>query len=261
MAALDPVTNPCSPSGTLQMNLKILWKSEVPATSIYTGDFTGDHRSEILMISDNGSWKVMSFEQSGNTLGNWKVMAEDDHDPVKGWNRSNQEITISTGKFLQHTANDQVLTVMKGKGDAKCTWSISKLNISRMKWDPVFPEKQNYCGKTIGLDTLKPSDILFAGNTGEGNELRFFRYNRDWRFDLKEICFNDTSFTILSSFDFHGFTLDRNPKYYESLRLIPGHFLNASDISFLTIGHIAKERHYETILPNFIDLYAIPLKK
>jgi len=261
MVVLDPVANPCSSSGTLQANLKILWKSDVPATSIYSGDFTGDHRSEILMVSDNGSWKMMSFEQTGNSGGNWKVIAEDDHDPVKEWNRSNQVITISTGRFLPYPANDQALTVMKGKGDAKYNWFISKFNMSRMKWDPVFPEKQDYFGKTIGLDTLKPSDILFAGNAGQGNQLRVFRYNRDWRFDLKEIRFNDTTFAVLSSFDFHGFTLDHNPKYYESLRLIPGHFLSASDISVLAIGHIAKERHYETILPDFIELYSIPSQK
>ena len=261
MAALEPVGKPCTSSGPIQANLKILWKSETPATSLYAGDFTGDHRTELLMVADNGSWKVMSFEQTGNTEAKWKVVAEDDHDPVKEWNRSNQEISISTGRFFANTSNDQVLTTTKGNGTAKCTFFICKLNIVRMKWEPLFPEKQNYSGKTIGLDTLKQSDIFFAGNTGEGNDLRIFRYNRDWRFNLKEIRFNDTTFAILSSVDFHGFDLDHNPKYCESLVLIPGHFLSPSDLSFLAIGHIAKNRHYETILPDFTDIYSIPRKK
>jgi len=261
MAALEPSANPCSAAGKLQATLKILWKSDGPATSLYTGDFNGDRRSELLMVADNGSWKVMSFEQPGNTAGKWKIIAADDNDPVREWDLGRMDIAVNTGKFFPRTAGDQVLTVMRDKGNGKYSYTINSLNISRMKWEPLFPEKQNNCGKTIGLDTLKPADEFFTGISPDGKGPVVFRYNRDWRFDLKEISFSDSTFAIRSSLDFHGYGLDHNPKYYESLRIIPGHFLSASEISFLVIGHIAKERHYEAILPDFTDIYSVPKKK
>ena len=261
LCAVEPVNNPCNSSGTVLTNLKILWKSETPLPSIYPGDFDGDHRSEILVIAENGLWKLMTFEIKGNSGGSWKVIAEDDRNPVNEWNSNKLEMGISVGRFLQSHANDQVLTVSRNKSDGKATWSLRKLNTSQMKWDPLFSEKHNYLGKTIGLDTLKPTDFFFSINAGDGNPYKVFRYNRDWRFDLKEIRFNDSSFSILSAVDFQGFSGDQNPKYYESLRLIPGYFTGPSSCSFLTIGSVDKERHYESILPDFVHLYSVSPKK
>lgn len=261
LCSLEPVANVCGAAGSLQTNLKILWKSDLPALTMYTGDFNGDHRSEMLVIADNGSWKVMAFEATGNAGGTWKVIAEDDHDPVMDWNKSNQEIGISVGRFLPGSANELILTVTKRKGVEKYSYSLRKLNSSRMRWDPLFSEKQNSVGITIGLDTLKPSDLFFTANALDGNEIKVYRYNRDWRFDLKEIRFNDSTFRILTQVDFHGYDNDRNPKYYESLTLITGYFLAPSSFSFLTIGGIEKERRYESILPDFVHLYSVPTKK
>ena len=261
LCALDPVANPCNASGSLQTSVKVLWKSDAPATSVYSGDFNGDHRSEILVISDDGSWKLMTFEAKGSAGGTWKVIAGDDHNPVNEWNKNNQEIGVSVGRFLPGLAGDQVLTVIKQKNEKKYSWSLRKLNASQTKWEPLFSEKQGYAGKTIGLDTLKPSDLFFTVNAGAGNESRVFRYNRDWRFDLKEIRFNDSTFAIHSAVDFQGFTGDQNPKFYESLTLVPGFFLSPSLFSFLVIGNVDKERHYEAILPDFVHLYSVPTKK
>lgn len=261
LGTFEPVPNPCDGSGTQQTNLKILWKSEAPAPSIYTGDFNGDRQTEILIISDDGSWKVMSFDTKSNAGGSWKIMAEDDHDPVKDWNKSTQEVGISVGRFLPGTASDLILTVVKRKGEQAYSYSLRKLNFSRMRWDPLFSEKQNYAGKTIGPDTLKPSDLFFILSAQPGNEAKVYRYNRSWRYDLKEIRFNDTTFRIVSDVDFQGFDKDRNPKYYETLTLVPGYFLSPSAGKFLVIGSVAKERHYSSILPDFVHLYAIPNQK
>ncbi|MEI7499225.1 MAG: hypothetical protein WCK84_02150 [Bacteroidota bacterium] len=261
LCAIEPLTNLCTASGGLQTSLKIMWKSGMPASSIFSGDFNGDHRSEIMIIEDNGSWKVMAFETTGNAGSAWKVIAEDDHDPVKDWNKSNQEVGIYVGRFIPGSANELVLTVIRNKGEKKFGYSLRKLNSSRMRWDPLFGENHNYVGKTIGLDTLKPSDLFFIANADNGNETKVYRYNRDWRFDLKEISFNDSTFRILSGVDFSGCEKGSNPKYYESLTLIPGYFLSPSSFSFLTIGSVEKERHYESILPDFVHLYSLTGKK
>jgi hypothetical protein len=91
--------------------------------------------------------------------------------------------------------------------------------------------------------------------------MKIFRYNRDWRFDLKEISFSDSAFRIHSRVDFQGYDRDCNPKYYESLMLVPGHFLGPSVISFLAVGHVAKERNYQAVLPDFVGLFSERDKK
>jgi hypothetical protein len=260
LCALDQVNDICNTSGSIETNLEILAKSEKPVPSLYAGDFNGDHRSEILEIADNGSWKVMVLEATGKKGNSLKIIAEEKN-PVKDWNKSEQEIGISVGRFLPASANDLVLTVSKSRAEGKYSYSLLKLNTMKMKWDPLFSDKQNNAGKTFGLDTLKPSDIFFTTHTGDEKEIRVFRYNRDWRYDLKEIRFNDTTFSILSNIDFDGYESSRNPKYYESLTLIPGSFLTPSSCSFLTVGSVEKERHSESILPDFVHLYSFPAKK
>ena len=256
LAAIDMPGAPCSASAPLQANLKILWKSDGPADALCAGDFNGDHRTEILETAADGSWKVMSFDQAG-TPGKWKVIASDDRDPVMEWNSKGRDVALSSGRFIQDGASDQVLTVTKGKEDAKCSYSLRKFSLGRMKWEPLFPGKQDNLGRTVGLDTLKPADQIAPLDNSAG----FMRYNRDWRFDLKRIIFSDTTFVIRSTVDFQGYEMDHNPKYYESLALVPGHFLSATGVSYLVIGHNAKERRYEKILPDFIDLYSFTNKK
>ncbi|MEI6682367.1 MAG: hypothetical protein WCO44_07050 [Bacteroidota bacterium] len=261
LAALEPAASACSAAAPLHTGLKVLWKSTVPASGLCAGNFSGGQRSEILSVSDDGSWQLMSFDQQGNGGGAWKVFAEDRQSPVKEWILKNRVVTLSGGRFLSHTATDQVLTVGHAAGEAKSSYTILRFSPSRMRWESVYPEKHDFCGKTIGLDTLKTSDIFFAMNSGDGGDGGVLRYNRDWRFDLKEIGFNDSTFIIRNSLDFHGYTLDYNPKYYESLVLIPGHFLTGTGISFLAVGHMTKGEHYEAILPDFTDLYSFTTKK
>jgi len=261
LCALEPVSKPCGEPGALKSRLKILWKTEAPEPSIFVGDFNGDRKSEILVIGDNGTWKVMAFEQTGNAGGNWKLLAGDDKDPVEVWNKGNLELGVSVGKFIPGSVGEQVLSVARHKSDGTYSYTLLRFNTSRKKWDPVFSDKQNFNGKTIGLDTLKPTDLFFTAGTGNGNDVKVFRYNRDWRYDLREIRFNDTTFGIIASVDFHGYDRDQNPKFYETLLMIPGYFRDASSFSFLTIGSVAKERQYDSVLPDFVHLYSIPTKQ
>ncbi|MDP1621068.1 MAG: hypothetical protein Q8M08_01885 [Bacteroidales bacterium] len=260
LGTFEPIEKVCSSTGALQTNMKILWKSDTPAATVYAGDFNGDGRTELLEITGNGAWKVMSFESDGKASGSWKNLATDDNKPEKEWDGGVQEIGISVGQFIRGSAHDVVLTVTRNKSDGKYTWSLRKLNLTGNRWEPVFSEKQDHAGKTIGLDTLKPSDLFLTSSVG-GNKTSIYRYNRDWRYDLKEIAFNDSTFTILSAVDFQGYDKDQNPKYYESLKLVPGCFLNSSSVSFLTIGHVAKSRQYQSILPDFVHLYSLPANK
>jgi hypothetical protein len=257
LGAINPPENSCSGDGVLQGNLKILWKSAEVAGTLDAGDFNGDKRAEILSVAANGSWKLMSFEPDGNkTGGSWKVLFADDQKPVDEWDQGVRETGMSVGRFLPGEARDVVLTVTRNKNDKKYAYSLRKFNPAGKNWEPVSGTKQHQAGMTIGLDTLKPADHFFAIPAGV-NKTAVFRYNRDWRYDMKEIRFNDSTFTIVSEVDFHGYEKDQNPKYYESLKLVPGCYLNATTGSFFTVGSIPKSRHYQEILPDFAHLYSL----
>ncbi len=261
LGAINPPGNICSGNGAWQGNLKILWKSSEVAGTLEAGDFNGDKRAELLSVAANGTYKMMSFEPDANkTGGNWKVLYADDQKPITEWDQGIQETGISVGRFLPGEARDVVLTVTKNKSDKKYGYSLRKFNLTTRNWEPVFGVKQQQAGKTIGIDTLKPADLFFTVSEG-ANKTTIFRYNRDWRYDMKEIRFNDSTFTIVSDVDFHGYEKDQNPKYYESLKLVPGGYLNASTVSFLTLGSIPKSRHYQAILPDFAHLYSLPAIK
>jgi len=274
LGQFDQINNICSPGTGLKTGFKILWKSAtlevklngIPKEQIYyKGDFNGDQQTELLLIPGNGTWKLLQFIASSDR--NWKTIAEGSKDSEAEWDTNKFEFKISTGKFIPGLKQDVLLTVMKNKRNGYKNFSLSKFNSDRSRFEPFFPAIQNNIGRTIGLDTLQIADNFLNGNFNGRGEPDIFRYNRDWRYDMKQIRFNDTTFQILQNIDFTGFSKDYNPKYFEVLALIPGRFTNQAVTSFLVIGRNCKDRKSDTqdcleyknkfILPDFISIYSI----
>ena len=89
--------------------------------------------------------------------------------------------------------------------------------------------------------------------------MKVFRYNRDWRYDLKEIRFNDSTFQVIANMDFSGYEKDYNPKYYEILRLVPAMLVSPGLTSFLVIGKNCKNKDpKEKECREFINLPVLP---
>ena len=86
-------------------------------------------------------------------------------------------------------------------------------------------------------------------------ETEILRYNRDWRYDLKQIRFSDSTFRVLANIDFLGYENDHNPKYYEMLKIIPGNFTDAKKTSLMVIGR-NKTKPAAQILPDMIGVYS-----
>jgi hypothetical protein len=256
---LNPSGDPCSATQPAAAGLKMLSVAEPYTGAVYTGDFTGSGRAEVLVINSTGSWKIVGFEPVANGAGKWKTIAASEQHPVAAWNVQQFETGITAGSFLPGIRTDQLLSVSRSKSDRKITYTIYRFNKSGMNWESNY--SGNGSGKIIGLDTLKPEDRFYTVKSDSGNHNTVFRYNRDWRFDLKEISFSDSAYAIRSGVDFEGYAKDYNPKYYESLRLIAGKFTPAAEASFLLIGKNAPERRYEAILPDFIHLYSVSSKK
>lgn len=254
------------PPGTLSSSdetaFKVLWKTTSNQLSgqpmqqnplIFPGDLNKDGITELLLLTERGYWKMLKYDP-GNKEG-WKIIMEGDRNPVREWDPAIYNIGISIGRFFPEYNQDFLLTIVKNKGSGKVDYSLRWFNPASGKFEPRFNEKNDYFGKIFGLDTLKPTDQFFIGDAGSGQGRKIFRYNRDWRFDLKQLKFNDTTYQILGNLDFHGYEKDHNPKYYEQLQIIPGKFSDPEASSFFVIGSNKKESDN---LPDFIALYKIP---
>lgn len=255
LCSVNPVAGLCgspTPTGT---GLEVLWRSSGPIPELVPGDFNGDGRTEMLQVMPDGTWTVSLF-QPGKPAGSWKTMAGGPGSINPAWTAEAGKSSVTADRFLPGHAADLLLSVSEGGKDGHRSWTLLRLDPGGKAWQPALPGSGPAGGRTIGLDTLMPADRFFLV-TGPDGKPAMMRYNRDWRFDLKEIRFNDTTFAILSSIDFRGFDGNRNPKYYESLTLLPGRFLDRNTISLVVAGHMDPSRHYEAILPGFIDLYIL----
>jgi len=274
LGQFEPVKEVCSPDNTLKTSFKILWKSGSWETDqgqdtgkqiFYSGDFNGDQQTEILLVPGNGTWKLLRFSPKPD--GNWKTLAEGNNSETADWNMNEYEFKISVGRFLPEIRQDLLLTVLKSKKGGGQKFYLSRFNAGRSQFDPLFQATQDHYGKSIGLDTLQPPDIFFTGNFTGNKVADIFKYNRDWRFDLKQIRFNDTTFQIIQNIDFTGFSTDHNPKYFEILSLIPGKFVNPAVTSFLIIGRNCRKKgsdgkecleyQNKTVLPDIISIYSM----
>jgi hypothetical protein len=249
----------CSGSETKQTDARIIWKGDGKPGRVIAGDFNGDRRSELLEIDPEGSWRVSAFDPAAKSVSPLREVAQGKKGSMPSWEEATWRSGITAGRFLPGLAGDVLLTVSKHLSEGSVAYALHRLNLAAQRWDPLYGSRQGNTGRTAGIDTLKPEDrFLFVQRPG--NRLLIYRYNRDWRYDLKEITFNDTTFTIVAGVDFAGYEKDRNPKYYESLTLVPGSFHGTPDGSVLAVGHVSAARRYQATLPDFIQLYS-PGKK
>jgi len=237
----DKVTNICGGSN-LKTSFKTLLKSSInpfPAGSnhLVTGDFDGNKMVEILSTAEDGSWKLYRFDKGKKDA--LQIIASGENNPLI-WNTKQFTFKISTGRFLQKYSQDLLLTVYTDKSKKGYLWSLLRFDQASLSFTSCFNSRQTM-GKTIGLDTLKPGDEFFTGSFDNSGNVKVFRYNHDWRYDLKEIRFNDSTFQILANIDFAGFESDHNPKYFEILKLLPGMLISNKWDSFLVIGKNCKK--------------------
>ncbi len=272
--SFEKLTDPCSGGSGVKTTFRTLSRSVerdltgavVSKATVLVADFDNDKVPEILSIGETGLWSLLKY--STTTDHNWNVKASETINPVPEWAGNEVIFRASTGKFIDPFTQEQILTVFKSKTRKNTGYSMRRFDVVKKQFVSVFPEKQQFPGKTIGMDTLKPTDEFFTGlydNSGQG---KILRYNRDWRFDLKEIKFNDTTYRILANVDFSGYEKDYNPKYFGILKIIPGRFLSNKETSFLLIGRNCKmkeERNKEcdefenlSVLPDVLQLYTYP---
>ncbi len=242
----------CTPAGTATCN--VLAEQEISNSRIVVGRFTGGGRSEVLILQPSGAWEVFAVTPSPDQRFLWKQVASGDKNPYELFDSEHFAAGITPGKFVSNTSGDQLLVVARSIKESSLVYDLLRLNPAKSAWISLM--KGSNGGITTGIDTLKPEDRFFILPGLKGSNTRILRYNRDWRFDLKEITFNDTSFTIQSNIDFQGYQADQNPKYYESLTLVHGRFQENKPSLFLVSGKNLPERKHGNILPDFTYFYS-----
>ncbi|MBL7138313.1 MAG: hypothetical protein ISS17_06035 [Bacteroidales bacterium] len=251
---------PCS-RNDVAARVKVLWRTDESQLAgvtlqhdrqLTSGDLFGDRAEELLLFDKDGSWKILQFSPAGLSGGEWIVAATGEEYKVREWNRGLVEFKAIAAPYLSACNHDIILTVFRDLKSGKNGYTLLRYQPADRKFVKVFPDRQGSVGLTIGIDTLKLADQLMPGHFQPGDPLSFFRYNRDWRYDLKEIRFNDSTFQILASVDFTGYDEDQNPKYYEILKLCTGNWIDQAVTSVLVIGR----NRPDSDLPNTLQVYS-----
>jgi hypothetical protein len=272
LIGIDGTFNPCA-KGNAALKVKEIWTSAsvaIGGTNIVKGsavvcDLNGDGISELFVPGKGGSWALFRFDGNG-----WTTMAQEDENKIKAWDPALSDFKIFAGKFSEKVNGDVLLTVFTDKLTKKLNYSMVKYAAGEKKFQPVFTACTGNIGRILGPDTLLPGDRFFTGHFMGAPGIQVLRYSREWRYDLKQIRFNDSTFQVLANVDFKGFDLDHNPKYFEILKLVPGRWISPTQASILVIARNCKEknyrgtecREYENLpyLPNTLQIYSFQPK-
>jgi hypothetical protein len=250
-----------TPSGNKLQQSRLEWEVDKvilkgikkgKGASLVAADLNGDGLTELLLIRPGGTWNLFSF--SGNR-GHLNVSGISGKAAVEEWKTVTMETKITAGRFLPHFNQEQLLTVSRDMPGKTCSYSIMRFDAASRTFIPCRSGKHQQAWKTIGPDTLKPGDEFLSGNFDNGGNVSLLRYNRDWRYDLKEIGFNDSAFRIMANIDFKGFEKDHNPKYFESLRIFAGKFTDPHVTSLLLIQRNSVNADTKQ-LPDAIQIYS-----
>ena len=262
--------NPVCHDGNV-VKADLLWQSvnfegmkSDPLKPLLAGDFDGNGLSEILSVDQGGNWKIYSFKPGRGKEAAAFVLTAEGREKLADWSFENGKVQLNAGHFIPAQAGTAILAVSENS-QGKYAYSLRMYNPRSKQFVSVFNAKYGNYGRIVGIDSLRTSDLFFCGNFGQNASPMVLRYNREWRYDMKEISFSDSTYHIIDNIDFAGYPEDHNPKYYEVLKLIPGRF-TGSQASFIVIGRNCKSRdndgkdckEYEDLpeLPNFISLYS-----
>ncbi len=144
---------------------KTAWSA---GATIIPADFTGDHVSEVFMMTPAGKWTVATFTSKGVTFKGSQWMA--------GWRASRAEFTgdgladlflynPKNGQFRVAVRKGTTFTILKGAWSKNLTVDVSDLNRDGLSDLVVYdPAAGTWGGATA---TTKPGAFYYLGGTFE----------------------------------------------------------------------------------------------
>lgn len=221
-----------------------------------TGDFNGDGRTELLAVNaKSGNWILLRHSDAKA----WEVVAESSpanrFGPSYFSSKTGKQVC---GRFLPGKSSD-VLYVSATDGSATA--------YAMLTFDPVrkqFDQTLIAAGSSHALFFRKGNTTL-AGNFGGAPAQELLNLDTRWRFGLELIRADASGLTIAGTIDFKGYPADHNPKYYEFVKVVAGHFTGREKTALLVIMRNCADRNfsgdacrqYEDLdyLPNSTQLY------
>ncbi|MBL6950889.1 MAG: hypothetical protein ISR57_09625 [Bacteroidales bacterium] len=268
LIGFEETGNLCASGNGASARLNVIWQSDKSQlheitlkhkNQMTSGDLNGDRITELLLFDQKGSWKLLKYASYGSSGGDWTVVATGEEYNVKEWDSTRVDFSVKAGPYLSRFSHDILLTTFQDKKTEKYAYSLLQYQSAYRKFTQLFPYDQQSQGLTIGIDTLKPTDRFYPVHLQQGKPVSFLRYNRDWRYDLKDIRFNDTTFQILANIDFSGYPNDMNPKYYEILKIHTGNWINPAVTSVMVIARNCKQKNFSGgECSDFEDLPGLP---
>ena len=227
-------------------------------------DADGNGTDELLVVTGK-SWSLFSFTGAG-----WKNSASSGFLNLKNWNPTVNHIALTSGRFCSKVNADALLVRWKQKKGKEQGYNLYAFDRQKAAFRPVLPAGSKGSAPVSGRDSLRWTDLLIPFSVPGGNHEMLMRYHNGWRFDLKTISFTDSTFRIHATVDFTGYRGDRNPKYFEQLLIVPGHYLSPGETSLIVSGCNCSKppvsgRPCEKVvnykfLPNSVQLYRIPFQ-
>ena len=210
-----------------------------PGDKFLVGNFADDKNKldEILCIGKNRQ-ALFSYDSS---LKQFKKLWEN---------------TTATNPLWKHT-NDFLVNITTTRAAVLFASKIC-IRFNGTKWIQEPAQKlaisvQEY---TQGNESIYPGCFT-------SDKQQLLKLNRSWRFDLKL----EENNVIIGNVDFKGYPDDHNPKYYEFVTLVSGHFLNSKRNSILVIMANCADSNFDGVkcntlenlnyLPNCTQLYSI----
>lgn len=221
--------NSCTAS-PIQVKMNVLWEGPFLAfdhnnktvAAFIAPRFINTGKASLLVVYTDGHWKLFDFAKSG-----WQTIAQSSK-PIDSWNADKFKVSFLAAPLNSKSPTDVLLSVSSSINGSMHTYAL-------YSYDATVRNLINRSGKVYGTDTLKADYVFFSANH-EGKTY-LIKSDTSWRFDMKLLVFNDTTYQVLGQYDFKGFKASSNPKFYEILSMNTGNFLNPNRTSFLVTSY------------------------
>ncbi|MDD3876480.1 MAG: hypothetical protein PHT69_07645 [Bacteroidales bacterium] len=188
--------------------------------------------SKLLCIYGTGLWQVFSISDSGLRLLNASKAGKS----LPDFPSNRKYFKLISGNFMAQNSKELLLQMTFNQG---FHYNLLFFNETKNAFETVMRKTL-----TIGLDTLKPIYSYFTVNNKLGHQ-DIIKYDNSWRFDLKLLQFNDTTFQVMKAIDFKNQDAFVNPKFYELSALLAGHFVNHGYTSLICVCANCKDSNYD----------------
>jgi hypothetical protein len=227
-------------------NYKTLWSGKIAEENlrILTGNFSTGKSDQLITISDKGKISLLNFDSN-----KFSILTNEFLPDFK-----NQNNIAAVAVNMDENKSEEILLSYSGKKEKHC-FKISFVNNKL-----VLKEFKN---TDLSYNTFNPEYLYFPFY--HKNTTSLLGFSQIWRFHLTVVSSDQNNLYTSSIPVFKGYYADRNPKYYEFPRLIPGRFVN-NETSILCILYNCEDENfngkkcmrYDNLndLPNSIQLYS-----